>query len=103
MDYSNIASGNRFNFKRHSQSEIDHLGTAYDCNSVMHYNAYAFAMDPSRPTIYLNDPNSNCNLGQREMFSRTDIAKINMLYGCDHDSGGNEIDSTHAECADNSK
>ncbi len=45
VDYGNIDYANHYNFRRHSQQEdIDHLGMPYDCNSVMHYNAYAFAM-----------------------------------------------------------
>ncbi len=44
IDFNNIAQGNHYNFRRYGQNEVDHLGTNYDCNSVMHYNAYAFAL-----------------------------------------------------------
>ena len=48
---------------------IDSLGTAYDYNSVMHYNEYQFTTDPTQKTMYAKEN----TIGQRKEISRIDI------------------------------
>jgi len=56
------------------------LGTAYDYGSAMHYGAYAFAVDPSIPTIIPHDPEAV--IGQRLTLSALDIERVQIFYGC---------------------
>ncbi|XP_046645314.1 hatching enzyme 1.2-like [Daphnia pulicaria] len=79
INYDNIQPGKENNFKSYSQSEIQHLGAPYDYGSVLHYSAYAFAVDPSIPTIIVPD---GVSIGQREGFSEVDIFEVNTLYEC---------------------
>lgn len=63
---------------------VDPLGLPYDAASVLHYGPWAFASG-SDPTI--TPRHSTLNgiylMGQRRNLSRTDIARINRLYGCE--------------------
>ncbi|MBW4660078.1 MAG: hypothetical protein KME15_15490 [Drouetiella hepatica Uher 2000/2452] len=51
----------------------------YDYESIMHYGAYAFAIDESKPTIIAPEPWTN-RIGQREGLSKGDIAAVRSLY-----------------------
>ncbi|KAK0396530.1 hypothetical protein QR680_001754 [Steinernema hermaphroditum] len=66
-------------FDKYSLNMIDHLGTAYDYNSVMHYAPTAFSKN-GKPTI--EPRKKNVEIGQRRGFSENDIYKINKLYKC---------------------
>ncbi|XP_034412594.1 high choriolytic enzyme 2-like [Cyclopterus lumpus] len=55
-------------------------GTPYDYGSVMQYHKYAFSKN-NQPTM-VPIPNSNVNFGNAKEMSRTDIARLNTLYGC---------------------
>lgn len=57
------------------------LGLPYDYDGVMHYGAYAFAKDRSKPTI-IKLKNTGGPIGQRNGFSATDLAQLNLLYDC---------------------
>jgi len=47
----------------------------------MHYGRTSFSIAHDKPTIRaIGDPNKQ--LGQRDGFSKTDIAQINALYDC---------------------
>ena len=59
------------------------LGQPYDYDSVMHYSAYAFAIDRSKPTIVPKQ--SGAQIGQRTHLSTIDIREIQLLYGCTTD------------------
>jgi hypothetical protein len=52
----------------------------YDYQSVMHYNAAAFAADKSVPTIVPKDHTVLRKIGQRIKISDVDQAKINSVY-----------------------
>lgn len=72
--WDNIKEDKKHNFKRHVSDGID-IGQ-YDCNSIMHYSAFAFSKN-SMPTIQ----SENCEtFGQRRGMSIRDIAAINQLY-----------------------
>ena len=66
--------------KRIEGVEIDHLGTSYDYDSVMHYNRIHFAIDITQDTITPHDPNAV--IGQRSHISVLDIRRMNILYNC---------------------
>jgi len=74
INWDNIKSDKKHNFKKHVSDGID-IGH-YDCNSLMHYPAYAFSKN-GLPTITGKTCN---NFGQRRGMSPSDIAAINQLY-----------------------
>jgi len=78
--YDNIADGMSHNFLKYNLDRIQHLGMPYDTDSVMHYDAYAFAKNPRKPTIVSRKPGAV--LGQRKGFSEIDKKKLNRLYEC---------------------
>lgn len=74
-----ILSGREHNFNVAHGSNT--LGSKYDFNSIMHYNAYEFATDRSLPTITTKQPGIGL-IGQRFSLSTIDVEKIQLLYGC---------------------
>jgi len=81
INFDNIQEGRENNFRMEIEGEgIDHLGTLYDYGSVMHYNAYAFAIDRSIPTIIPYDPEAE--IGQRLDLSELDAHRVMLHYGC---------------------
>jgi len=80
INWDNIEPGREHNFEMLPPSEIDLLETSYDYGSVMHYSAYAFAVDPDVPTIIPHDPDAE--IGQRITLSDLDIERVQILYGC---------------------
>lgn len=66
-------------FDKYSLNMIDHLGTAYDYGSVMHYSPTAFSKN-GKPTI--EPKKRGVEIGQRNGFSSNDLYKINKLYKC---------------------
>lgn len=80
INWDNIQPGTENNFVKLTPAQIDLLGTAYDYGSVLHYSAYAFAVDPNIPTIIPHDPDAE--IGQRVTLSALDIERVQILYGC---------------------
>lgn len=80
INWDNIQPGTENNFVKLNENQVNLLGTPYDYGSVLHYGAYAFAVDPSIPTIIPHDPNAE--IGQRITLSRLDIERVQILYGC---------------------
>jgi hypothetical protein len=78
IDFTNISEEYKHNF----QIEPGSPTTPYDKESIMHYSAYAFAKDKTKPTIKCKDGNSttNCTFGTYQMLSKQDIAGINTAY-----------------------
>jgi len=85
---SNIPSARQDDFAKLSSNRMTTLGTAYDYSSIMHYSAYIFAVDGSKPTI---TPKANLakgqQMGQRLRLSDLDVKRIQLLYGCTVDTG----------------
>ena len=52
----------------------------YDYRSVMHYEAYAFAID--RDVMTIEPKQRGITLGQRKRISDIDVKKIQICYGC---------------------
>ncbi|ESO93913.1 hypothetical protein LOTGIDRAFT_209446 [Lottia gigantea] len=80
VDYSNIQKGQEHNFVKFKSSNIDELNQPYDFQSIMHYSAYSFAKDRSKPVIVPKI--KGVVLGQRTHLSTIDIKEIQILYGC---------------------
>ena len=76
IDLSNVDSSKIHNFNQHV-TDGDDVGD-YDYNSIMHYSAFAFARDSSRPTII---PRNGASIGQRVSLSAGDIAAVREVYG----------------------
>lgn len=73
-------SGKEHNFNKYNLDRIDYLNEVYDTESIMHYGRNSFSIG-GKPTIRaIGDPDKP--LGQRNGFSKTDIAQINALYDC---------------------
>lgn len=68
------------NFVKLGEDVISLLGTPYDYGSVMHYDAYDFAIDSTVPTIIPLD--ENAVIGQRVTLSQLDIERVQIHYGC---------------------
>ena len=78
IKWNNIEKGKEHNFDK--CDECDLQGLPYDTGSLMHYHAYSFAIDSSKPTITLKNGGSPKSIGQRNGFSELDLAGINQLY-----------------------
>ncbi|XP_044127298.1 embryonic protein UVS.2-like [Bufo gargarizans] len=79
VNYRNVKPGMENNFDIQDGTT---LGLPYDYTSVMHYDKFAFAIDPNLPTIS-TIPNPNVQVGQRDGLSVLDVEKINKFYNCD--------------------
>jgi hypothetical protein len=74
--WSNILSEYAHNFDQHVTDGTD-LGT-YDYESIMHYPAISFALDPTKPTLIPTDPKAV--IGQRTGLSAGDVAAVRAMY-----------------------
>ena len=75
-----LLAGFQDNFKIVEDGETSTQGMAYDFDSVMHYDAYAFSSN-HRPTITPLDRTVRLGrLGQRRLLSSTDIAHLKAMY-----------------------
>jgi len=73
VDFTNVNPANAHNFNQHI-TDGDDIGP-YDYNSIMHYPAVAFAIDPSKPTIIAPQP-----IGQRNGLSLGDVDTVRSIY-----------------------
>ncbi|XP_067672531.1 seminal metalloprotease 1-like isoform X1 [Haliotis asinina] len=80
IDFSNIQRGHEHNFDKYTTTQVDTFGLQYDYESVMHYNAYSFAIDRRKPTIIVKQ--RGAVIGQRTHLSPFDIEEIQIYYGC---------------------
>ncbi|GFS76025.1 zinc metalloproteinase nas-15 [Nephila pilipes] len=83
------AKASQRNFRKYSTRLVTTQNSAYDYGSLMHYEAYAFAMDPNRPTLVPLKP--GVKLESKSGFSRSDLDRINRLYGCHSQLGRTSI------------
>ena len=79
INWGNIQPGTESNFDSYDETYVDPNGVTYDYGSIMHYSAYAFAIDPTTPTIITRD---GSEIGQREGLSAKDALKIKNMYKC---------------------
>lgn len=82
----------------------------YDLSSIMHYDAWAFAIerDPTKPetaaiSVVRNDYWGNCQIGQRVQLSIGDIETIAVIYSCRSNTELNREMHRDHECRDNPK
>ena len=75
INFGNIQAGREHNFFKNDVGWSDH-GT-YDYGSIMHYGAYAFAINTSIKTITTLGGQT---IGQRTALSASDIATVNRMY-----------------------
>jgi len=88
IHWDNIASARHADFEKLPSSRIQTLGTPYDYSSIMHYSAYIFAVDDSKPSITPKAKLAHgVQLGQRERLSTQDVKRIQLLYQCTPDTG----------------
>lgn len=81
-----LLAGMEPNFEKLSPTQMDDLGLDYDYRSIMHYTAYMFGKDRSRPTLLPKDRDvslKDLGYGQmRAVFTDLDLQKINKFYEC---------------------
>ncbi|WP_213772870.1 M12 family metallopeptidase [Bradyrhizobium sp. dw_78] len=76
---SNIPLQYEGQFEKYTSDYMDR--GVYDFDSIMHYEANAFACDPSKPTIVPKGPlPANVRLGQRDHLSAGDIEAVKGIY-----------------------
>ncbi|CAG7837627.1 unnamed protein product [Allacma fusca] len=81
VSWSNINGGSAYNFDKYPASFVSLFGVSYDYDSLMHYSAYAFAINHNLPTLIPKQSGvSNSRLGQRSKVSTLDAQKINTMY-----------------------
>lgn len=84
VHWDNIQPGREHNFLTYAErNDVGADIGAYDYDSIMHYPSWAFAVDPTQPTI--SRPNGMLVEGQREGLSPGDLGGVEFLYG------GNEV------------
>ncbi|XP_054745664.1 hatching enzyme 1.2 [Anastrepha obliqua] len=78
----NVKKGMLGNFAKGSPKELHHFGVSYDYASVMHYSKTSFSKN-GQPTIEaLKNTKEALLMGQRNGFSKGDVAKLNAMYKC---------------------
>ncbi|XP_004519841.1 zinc metalloproteinase nas-13-like [Ceratitis capitata] len=78
----NVKNGTMVNFQKGSALEHCAFGIPYDYASIMHYAKTSFSKN-GKPTIEaLKQTNEARLMGQRNGFSKGDIAKLNAMYKC---------------------
>ncbi|XP_063220558.1 zinc metalloproteinase nas-14-like [Bacillus rossius redtenbacheri] len=80
--WKNIAKGKEDNFLARPPEEVQTAGAPYDYGSVMHYPSTAFSKDGISATIVPRENKALFSIGQRDSYSRVDLAKLNRLYKC---------------------
>nr|WP_246357527.1 M12 family metallopeptidase [Pyxidicoccus fallax] len=86
INWDNIAPDAKDNFEQNID-ETDDRG-AYDYGSIMHYPAYAFAIDSGVKTITTLN---GAAIGQRTGLSAGDISAVKALYGFTWAQGTNSV------------
>eukprot|EP00928_Gymnodinium_smaydae_P095074 TRINITY_DN8111_c0_g2_i1.p1 TRINITY_DN8111_c0_g2~~TRINITY_DN8111_c0_g2_i1.p1 ORF type:complete len:655 (+),score=35.54 TRINITY_DN8111_c0_g2_i1:40-2004(+) len=79
INWRNIPTSAAHNFDRHPHG---YTGNKYDFSSIMHYDAYAFAIDRSKPTIVekYNHGHTANEMGQRVGLAKVDIDQLVKMY-----------------------
>ncbi|XP_048102117.1 meprin A subunit beta-like isoform X5 [Alosa alosa] len=94
--WNNIEEGKENNFEIKEYAEATTQGTAYDYESLMHYDKDAFS-NGWGDTIYTKKQEFQNIIGQRQDFSPTDVLELNLLYGCSTSSTVTFLDGCNFE------
>lgn len=98
IHFENIQSSHSRNFDKYQVGpQLDMLNEPYDYGSVMHYSAYAFAIDRRKVTIETLQP--GVTIGQRVRLSEIDAKEIQIRYGCIPRPGSVQTNSPHQTTA----
>mmetsp|Transcript_43351 Transcript_43351/g.97626 ORF Transcript_43351/g.97626 Transcript_43351/m.97626 type:complete len:371 (+) Transcript_43351:90-1202(+) len=77
-------------FKKEAWRDEATASLPYDLSSIMHYDAWAFALkqdfteETQTITVLNKDSYGNCRVGQRTELSIGDQLTVSVLYGCPH-------------------
>lgn len=78
IHWDNIAKDKQFNFEIVDGASTDE---DYDLLSIMHYDRFAFSIDPDKPTIeYIGSNGVHDELGQRTGLAKYDIEQLSSMY-----------------------
>lgn len=93
VNHSNILPALASQYTRHSWavSYVASAGLPYDYTSVMHHRPDAYAADPGQPVLWPLVPCARAVIGQQDAMSRSDVARLNRLYGCENHYLGDDI------------
>uniref|UniRef100_A0AC34QLN0 Metalloendopeptidase n=1 Tax=Panagrolaimus sp. JU765 TaxID=591449 RepID=A0AC34QLN0_9BILA len=82
MEWSNMNPQYYDHFAIADASMFSTYGVPYDYYSIMHYNAYAAAINPSKPTLTPLTQTARFLqvIGQRKKLSDRDVELLNTLY-----------------------
>ncbi|XP_065337058.1 zinc metalloproteinase nas-14-like [Cloeon dipterum] len=83
VNFTNVQPKYYHDFDKISKKDYTDFGIPYDYDSVMHYDRYAFSVDPddaTKTTIIPKDPNAV--IGQNDHVSKRDFKKLNIRYNC---------------------
>jgi len=78
--WENIDPDNAYNFNKHSDSDVDSLGTPYDYYSMMQYDETSFSMN-GNVTMVAKRPDI-VQLGNEVGFTKIDSRQAMLLYKC---------------------
>ncbi|XP_053686032.1 seminal metalloprotease 1-like [Sabethes cyaneus] len=78
--WENIEPGKEKNFYLYGPDKVDNFGEEYDYGSIMHYSEKSFSMNGEKTIVVRQETDQK--IGQRDGMSKSDILKINRMYGC---------------------
>eukprot|EP00804_Cyclotella_cryptica_P019397 CCRYP_006589-RA/>CCRYP_006589-RA protein AED:0.05 eAED:0.05 QI:76/0.88/0.8/1/0.77/0.9/10/0/1153 len=82
IQWDNVQADFEHNFAK--AVEINSLGSPYDFGSIMHFSNWAYANNPTLPTIVNKTiMGQGVVMGQREKLSDADVYQIRLLYQCE--------------------
>jgi len=84
IEYDNIPQKYWSQFSSYPEIYTTTYNVPYDYESIMHYSQYAFAKDPSKPSIRAKNGNDiyDRKMGQINGPSAGDLTKVNIMYNC---------------------
>ena len=75
-----LSTGQKENFNKYKNKDVDYLSTQYDYDSIMHYGKLAFSKN-GQPTIKVIGGKDR-NFGDAKKLSEVDKMRLNALYEC---------------------
>ncbi|MPC54622.1 protein SpAN-like [Portunus trituberculatus] len=93
VDHHNILPSHTLEYIRRSWgvSYVASAGLPYDYASIMHHAAKGHPRDSRRPVMLPLVPCAQLIMGQRDVLSPADVARLNRLYGCKRYYLGDDI------------